>query len=358
MKRFIVFLSLVCVGAIASAAYAGDYHSGATLICSDCHNMHASITHSYNNPTVQRDAVTYPWSSATGHANLLFGDVNETCLNCHDNSTNGPDVYGVNTGMYSGATRVAGGLNGTVAGHTLGGGYSDNTGHTLGSMATPPGYVGTYTPAADGLECTTCHAQHGSAAQYRNLLNRNGFTGKNIKYEVMAAPVVPDTADVLEKSSAQTASHYAYTNVEFEEPYPDSSRYANWCKSCHTNFHGAAGGPELGGVTGGYKVDSTKPWERHPTNGVNLGGPGVQSFVAQLSTYAGKTNKVKMMDSQGLWTGAATDTTLTPSCFSCHKGHGNENPFGLIYMKGTGTITDNGDGGAYKDLCKQCHTEG
>jgi hypothetical protein len=43
---------------------------------------------------------------------------------------------------------------------------------------------------------------------------------------------------------------------------------------------------------------------------------------------------------------------------SCHKSHGNQNAFGLIFMSGTGTITDNGDGGAYRDLCRQCHRQG
>ncbi len=41
-----------------------------------------------------------------------------------------------------------------------------------------------------------------------------------------------------------------------------------------------------------------------------------------------------------------TDTELTPSCMSCHKSHGNQNAFGLIYMVGTGTVTEQGDDGA------------
>jgi hypothetical protein len=358
MKRFIVVLTLVCMGALASIASAGDYHTTTTLVCSDCHNMHSSMTHSFNNVN-QKDAISYPWSS-TGHEFLLFGDVNETCLNCHDGSASGPDVFGTNTGMYSGANRMAGGLNGTVPGHTPGGSYADATGHTLGSTDTPPGSNGLYVPAPEGLECTSCHAQHGSATQYRNLLNRGLFGSpnppKNVTYEIAANASVPQTKDVLERSAAMTASHYDNANIDYEEPFADSSRYGNWCQTCHSDFHGAAGGAQIGGSYGGYKNNANAPWLRHPTNGVNLGG--TPTFVAALATYQGRTNKVHMMDSQGLWTGAAADSTLTPSCFSCHKAHGNENPFGLIYMKGTGTVTDNGDGGVYKDLCKQCHTQG
>ena len=49
----------------------------------------------------------------------------------------------------------------------------------------------------------------------------------------------------------------------------------------------------------------------------------------------------------------------TPTCVSCHKGHGNQNAFGLIYMAGTGVVTEEGDDGAQaKHLCGQCHVQG
>jgi hypothetical protein len=371
MKRFIVFLTLVCMGALAGTVLAGDYHTTTTLICSDCHNMHSSQTHSYNNTggtPPQKDVKTWPWVS-TGHEYLLFGDVNETCLNCHDGSANGPDVYGTNTGMYSGATRQAGGLNGLLAGHPApGGNYTNDAGHTLGSMADPPGKGSSaYVPSSEGLECTSCHAQHGSTTQYRNLLSRGifGYDGtygpRTLTYLVADPPVAQSglTGKDVAERVASGANHYVQSNIDFYEPFPDSSRYAQWCKTCHMDFHGSAGGAQLGGTYGGYKNSTTTPWLRHPTNGVNLGG--TPSFVAQLSTYQGRLNKVKMMDSQALWTGVPADSTLTPSCFSCHKGHGNENPFGLIYMSGTGTINDNGDDGvgvSYKSLCKQCHVQG
>jgi hypothetical protein len=60
---------------------------------------------------------------------------------------------------------------------------------------------------------------------------------------------------------------------------------------------------------------------------------------------------------------------MTPSCFTCHKSHGNKNGFGLIWFVDNTTtgpnppatptdITEEGDGGAYRDLCRQCHTQG
>jgi hypothetical protein len=56
---------------------------------------------------------------------------------------------------------------------------------------------------------------------------------------------------------------------------------------------------------------------------------------------------------------ATTDTDLTMSCMSCHKGHGNQNAFGLIYMLGTGTVTEQGDAGVdARNMCRQCHGMG
>ena len=358
MKRFIVFLTLVCMGAFTSAAIAGDYHTGTTLVCSDCHIMHASKQHP--NGDGRLDAVPTPFVNLTPNARLLIGSVgdgsvNATCLNCHDNSPNGPDVFGQNTGMYTGVTRMAGALNGTVGSHTLGtpdyGAYSDNTGHTLGSKAVPPG--GTWTGnATDGLQCTNCHSAHG-AARYRNLTSRPGTVvspdARYVFYEVGANASTPQTVDVLERSSAQTAAHYRYDNIDYEEPKADSSHYAGWCKGCHTNFHGQAGGPEIGGDATG-----TNPWVRHPTTTINMS-------VSYMNRWRAATNKLKVMDSQGLWTGAGADSTnptLTPSCMTCHKAHGNGNPFGLVYVIGTGTMTDEGDGGQYRDTCRQCHSQG
>ena len=76
--------------------------------------------------------------------------------------------------------------------------------------------------------------------------------------------------------------------------------------------------------------------------------------------YEIRTYRVKVMDSQGLWNGTTADNTVTPSCFSCHKAHGNRNAFGLIFINGgvATAPTEDGNGGVYKDLCRQCHTQG
>jgi hypothetical protein len=142
--------------------------------------------------------------------------------------------------------------------------------------------------------------------------------------------------------------HYDWDNVDYNEPSETVSKYADMCKGCHTNFHGAKGGEEVGGATG-------EEWLRHPNADANIGAMG--GGHSTLSIFQGKTNRVKVLSQAGVWNPPGAD--VTPSCMSCHKSHGNQNAFGLIHMAGTGTITEQGDSGTtVKELCKQCHRQG
>jgi hypothetical protein len=336
--RLAAVLPAVVVLGLAAPAGAGDFHSGASLVCSDCHVSHYSQSHAY---TV--GGTTIPLGAAGPYGHLLRNEANELCLSCHDNQSWAPDVFGQNGG--TAMNRLAGGLN-AAAGHIPNDtGYDDIDGHTLWSTDTAPG--GTFNDP-DGLECVDCHAQHGITSQYRNLLNRGAFTGKNVTYAVGTNDL---TKDVFERSAAA----YAEADVDYNEPNTTASAYGNWCGTCHTLFHGSGGSANMGGASGG-DANLAFPWLRHPTADVNIGQNA--SFISSLTRFTGNTNRVKVMDSQGLWDGTAADNTVTPSCFSCHKSHGNKNSFGLIFMAGTGTVTEEGDGGIYKDLCRQCHSQG
>jgi hypothetical protein len=394
MKRLLLGLAILAVGIWAGNAMAQthlNYHAGTQLICSDCHTAHASQSHS------NEDSRGAPFTNAnnltvngTTNLHLLRGDVNELCLSCHDGSSGAPDVLGVNTGKYSTELRQAGGLNETtdpaiVQGH----------GHTLGWLGTVPGSDNTTAPTTmagtAGLECTTCHAQHGSNTQYRNLLNRSAdvlgaakpfnFGGKNVTFEVVASPAAcTNTKDVaivdptMAGDVTNTVHVYDQTKIQFEEPSQTASAYGAWCSTCHTNFHGAPGSTQVGSIVGGRVQPGGQGYLRHPTAGINIGGTVTDSstFVTSLANYRktaalsplGTGNVAKVMDANHLWTGDATlDKTITPSCFSCHKGHGNDNPFGLIFMGGaTATAvtpaTENGDGGNFRATCHQCHAQG
>ena len=47
MKRFAILVA-GCLLAFAATASAGDYHTGASLVCSDCHVAHYSQSHNYS----------------------------------------------------------------------------------------------------------------------------------------------------------------------------------------------------------------------------------------------------------------------------------------------------------------------
>lgn len=352
MKRLILSLTVACVVALPVAALAGDYHVGSTLPCYDCHTMHYSQSHEFS--TDIAGFGTIPLTTGGPHANLLRKEPNELCLSCHNNNAWAPDVFGQGTGP---AVRLGGGLNAAPGHEANDVGYEDGDGHTLWSTATAPGgtFAGT---APEGLMCVNCHAQHGIATQYRNLLNRSAFSGKNVTYAKTTNDL---TKDVFERAPL----NYDLSAVDFNEPDVTKSAYGAWCQTCHTDFHGAGGAANMGGITMGWSNPAGGvPWKRHPTSDVNIGSVG-GTHISSLTQFNNHVNRVKVMDSQGLWNGTAGDNTVTPSCMSCHKAHGNKNSFGLIFMAGNGAVTEQGDDGAtlsdgakYISLCRQCHAQG
>jgi hypothetical protein len=256
--------------------------------------------------------------------------VNDLCLTCHDGQTFAPDVLANKTGS---AIRQAGALNRDNVAP-----YLDTHGHTLGTFDMAPG--------------GQPHGYGGPTPNpYRNL---SPFSGGGFHPSVTYAVGTNDpNADVFERL-AGGANHYDISNIDFNEPDPTNSGYATWCKTCHTDFHGAKGGPEVGGASG-------EEWVRHPQADADIGFIGGGHSSAEVFADSLKTNWVKVMTATGNWTPSdpVDVTDHTPSCFTCHKGHGNQNTFGLIFMEATGTVTEEGTAsGQYVDLCHQCHVQG
>ena len=344
--RKVAVLAAALVLVAAGITTAGDYHYKGTLNCNECHVMHGSQQHGYNaNGTGNFTAI----GGAQPYDYLLRNEPNALCLSCHDNQSFAPDVLEANGGPAPTLGRQAGALNMNNTGL-----YLDATGHTLGSTATAPG--GIWSNAA-GLKCIDCHTAHGrggtrASNPYRNLRNPGG--------DVMSYAVATNdlTMDVYEVSNGGS-NHYDVGNVNFNEPKSDSSYYGQYCKGCHTNFHGKATDANMRNQAG----PAGEEWVRHPAADANIGGIG--GGHSSLTHFKSDLYRVKVMSPTGDWgtqgvAWAAAPADLTPSCFSCHKSHGNQRAFGLIYPDSAGAVAigEEGAGSRYRDLCKSCHAQG
>ena len=331
------------IALVAGTAFAGDYHRLQQLVCADCHTMHYSQSHG---ATPNGTGIFTPLGAAGPYEYLLRNDINDLCLSCHDNQAFAPDVFESHSNGY---LRQAGALN-EVGGNGL---YPNASGHTLGSTAVAPGSSPAWSNPA-GLECADCHNPHGSTTGYRNL--RAGSPSVSILYSRGDVEVTNDlTKWVFEDaSSGVTANHYGQDHITFNEPTATASQYAQFCKQCHTNFHGDVGGTEIGGIG-----SPAAEFHRHPASTSNIGALG--GGHSSMATFSAKVNQVQVMSPTGVRAGSYTalNTDLTPSCMSCHKGHGNQNPFGLIFMLGSGPMTEQGDAGVdMRNSCRQCHRQG
>lgn len=354
MKKLIF---AVAAFAWAGAAFAGDYHKSATLKCSECHTMHASRQHALDGAGVDPLYSTGINTAIAYEKLLLANGVNETCLACHNAQGAVPDVLGVNASSFASGKRSAGALNGTVGTHSPGGTYADYMGHTLGTSLTPPGDAISYVASAvEGFNCADCHAVHGSGA-YRNLgLSSymgpaplahdatNPFTTVGPTYAAVGAPGRNSLVTTNDVSILDAARTYDTDKVKFGEGTGGMNAY---CGVCHGNFHGTANTVSV--------IDAS--FVRHPTTGIertgNLIGSDANATVLVRPSWKDETAKV-----------------FEVACLSCHKGHGNERGYGLLYPQitttpGAATAVANvnleeGDGAStnVRNLCITCHPMG
>jgi len=356
MKKYFN-LALAFVALLGVTAFAGDYHRGATLVCNDCHVMHFSQSHSYGDNYEPPALVDGPNEA------LLRAPEVDLCLTCHNGRAGAPDVLGENFNTY---TRNAGALNFEDDSEA---GFPHTAGHSLGFVGVAPGA----NPEVEmELECSSCHSVHGHA-NYRNLGYRTD--PNTLTYAIGTNDL---TRVVLERNAGHmydgNNDHYATNNVDYNEPGNTGGAYADYCKKCHTDFHGNIGGEEYGTTV--YDADTTAGgvryfgFERHPAAFVNLNGSTY--FRAATSTrpaagFAKSLYRPKVMSATGAWGDqgvllpqtASFTSDLTPSCMTCHKSHGNQNPFGLVYANGTSELNENGnDGATYAQMCQQCHSMG
>jgi hypothetical protein len=382
MRKILLGLVAACVVA-AAPAFAGEYHAGNNLLCSDCHTAHFSMQHNWDGTT---PVPTTPqpngnWLGATGPNNYLLKlPANQLCAACHDGQTFAPDVLGTNINPAPTQGRSAGALNDP----SMGAPYDAWKGHTLGDTTTPPGYNPTlvgapanwYVPA-NGLECINCHSQHGSATAYRNLgsyalggaataarptyvINTTNDTTKDVWINIPTG-YVAGSGDSSIFDPYYDSAHTSFNrNDATVGSTQTSNRLDTFCATCHGNFHGGAGDANIGATPA-----ALDGFIRHPTSQVTIGAAGGQGYGghSSLTRFVADTTKVKVYASDRVGY-----TDASPGCISCHKGHGNQNPFGLVFLNrnaasvdeeggfGTGQTHDTNTG--YRNLCGQCHGQG
>ncbi len=400
-------MTLILALLLVTGGTAGQYHAGGndTLVCYDCHTIHFSMQHKWESgdpvipgpPQIQNGQLTGDWIGTTGpNEFLLKAPANQLCLSCHNGQNYTTDVFGANfnAGNYTGG-REAGALNDP----SLGTPYETWKGHTLDSAVVPPGYdptkVGlsaTWYDNTQGLECVSCHLQHGSPDRYRNLGPRSFPGGSTNVPTYVLGNTNDNTKDVWIRnvlttyvggsmSAATFGPYYSAANIFFNRndgttgQLKWSNRISLQCASCHANFHGGPGDSTVGGAPGAGNLEG---FLRHPTAQVNIGASGAAGYGGHstLSRFTGATTKVKVTsDNSGASGTDGSFTDASPFCLTCHKGHGNQNPFGLIFLSRNATVAydatpESPEGGGwdatqahtiqegYRNLCGQCHGQG
>ena len=384
MKKILVALAALVW---AGGAFAGDFHRLGTLRCSDCHTMHASRAHGLNTGVADPDFSDPVAAGGPFDKLLMANGVNAICLTCHDAKASAPDVIGANTGIIAGTVRSAGALSGTDlnGGHIVTGeGYQDWMGHSMNSPAEPPGFPvpGTWDTGAEGFNCSNCHAVHGSPA-YRNLglsmyaglplqfgqttnpLYTAGPTYNPVNLTTGVRPVVAFDA-TKDVTITVAARDYQTGNIGFGigsgniAATPGSWGANTWkvngmnefCAACHGNFHGTVNTVNAGATA----------FIRHPTSGISRADG---TSLLQAGGTADGLGPAQIAVVRPAWT-ASIGGGFQAACLTCHKGHGNQRGYGLIYPSQLGGVSDyeNGDaapiGTNYpiRNLCITCHPMG
>ncbi len=293
-----------------SFGIAGDYHVGPSLICSDCHVMHFSETHTYGGTIGQQEFPTLV-TGPNPHLLRRPQDSSQICIACHDGRTNAPDVLGVNSaGVF---LRAAGQLNSSTDPPQIQG-----TGHTIGSMDPAPGAGNQWNGnGTTGLLCSHCHATHGNP-YYRNLVTNPGnATGITVTY--MTGSAYDSSSKVQQVVNTPLADHYKVENIRYRQT---TGGLSVWCRGCHDYTTSLA-----------HPFDSDIPnsgitsrWHESHTSRVPV--------VSASQTIPGSDNRV--------------------ICLSCHKAHGSANVSAELWDDMTTPAPE--DGQSVNDTCLQCHS--
>ena len=295
--------------AICGSAEAANYHYRETLICSDCHISHASVSHGDGG-----DAASYHEPPNGGL--LKSSSSSNVCLRCHDGQTGVPDVVGGDINKpsepYDGQERAAG---------NFADGTADNwKGHNLpGQGSVGPG------------GCAVCHEPHGNTS-YRNLRTLDGSGDELVAF-------VNPAATALDK--------YRRTNVGYAGNIGEKL-----CGGCHSlgalsntrsrgrehfSRHPSTSSEAIISMESGTSSIDPTHWVSGVGSGFMVGEQEVPRVPFAVSSASNYTDA------------KAVSAANEVSCLSCHKAHGSTHAFGMIWPYGSG------DGASGSSGCNQCH---
>ena len=260
---------------VALPLCAGEWHYGASAICSDCHTQHNSA----NGQPMRTDNNPTPAPML-----LRRGTPLELCLSCHDGSNPAaPDVLA----PVSYVAEPAGGAFPNAGGFPVD--AASSVAHHLNtpSPVIPPG--GTQPMV---LICTTCHDPHGNA-NYRNL-----------RPDPAVQAFQSFTANGSNPSQVYVASNIAH-----------KSGISAWCGKCHTLLEGhhVTDHPIWGASLASYTSWASVTLPRVPVdNPIDKSVPSSDDRVNCLSCHkAHGSNNAKS-------TIYADGATLDSTCGECH----------------------------------------
>jgi hypothetical protein len=200
----IVAVIIIAVLTRAAVSPAGEWHTGSSLVCLECHTVH----YSGEKESEPGGPFIYLLSHST---------INGLCLSCHDGrNLAAPDVLSSVT-MYQPS-----GDEHSAAGYFSGTETNSDSAHNLGVMDLVPLRS---PPTNMALSCASCHEVHGSQ-NHRNLIPDPDSSGVGISL-IPGVDVFQGVAPAVPPTPEGSLTAYRQSNVGYR------SNLSAWCAECH-----------------------------------------------------------------------------------------------------------------------------
>jgi len=207
--KLILSLALADLVVLAGAVLlqAGEWHTGSSLVCSECHIIH------YGEGKKGEPGGPFPYL-------ISHSTINGLCLSCHDGrDASAPDVFSP-VAMYD-----ASGDEHSAAGFFTSIGTPCDSAHNLGVMNLVPLRS---PPTSLVLNCATCHDVHGNN-NYRNLIPDPDSSGSGTNL-ILGIDMFEGISPAVPPTPEGSISAYKESNVGYR------SKLSSWCTECHNDL--------------------------------------------------------------------------------------------------------------------------